>query len=300
MSPPLLSRRLIFVTGKGGVGKTTVALALGLAAAQAGRRTIVADLQGTGDPRELELAPGLFRISVDPQSAMDEYLAVKVPGPAALALRQSRLFAAFVMATPGMRELLCMGKLWELAQLERRAPDADAYDLVIVDAPASGHGAAILRTPRTFAEIAQVGPIANQAQTIAATLSDREFTAIVAVATAEEMPVNETLELRGALAAGPEPFELEAVILNARYPDRFSAADAAVIADALRRAPSEDEAGRDLLGVALAEHARAQREAEQEQRLRAAFGPILLTLPHLFEPAIELPQLRRLAAELTP
>ncbi|MDE3130627.1 MAG: anion-transporting ATPase, partial [Acidobacteriota bacterium] len=141
MTLPVLSRRLIFVTGKGGVGKTTVALALGLAGARAGHRTVVADLNGEGDLREHALAPGLFRISIDPEGAMDEYLSVKVPGPAGAALRHSSLFQTFAMATPGMRELLCMGKLWELAQLERRSSDGDAYDLVIVDAPASGHGA---------------------------------------------------------------------------------------------------------------------------------------------------------------
>ncbi|MDE3133554.1 MAG: hypothetical protein KGL15_05770, partial [Acidobacteriota bacterium] len=236
MPQPLLSRRLIFVTGKGGVGKTTVALALGLAAARAGRRTIVADIHGEGEPRELQLAPGLFRITVDPQSAMEEYLTVKVPGPAGQALRHSRLFQAFAMATPGMREMLCIGKLWELAQFERRTQDADAYDLVIVDAPASGHGAALLRTPRTFAEITRVGPIAHQARTIAQTISDPEFTAVLAVSTAEEMPVNETLELRDALSLPPDPLALQAVILNGRYPERFSDTDATILADALTAA----------------------------------------------------------------
>ena len=72
------------------------------------------------------------------------------------------------MATPGMRELLSIGKVWELAQLERRTRGAAPYDLVIVDAPATGHGVGILRTPRTFAEIARVGPIAHQGRTIAA------------------------------------------------------------------------------------------------------------------------------------
>ena len=81
--PALLDRHLIFVTCKGGVGKTTVALALGLAGARRGRRTIVADINGEGDLKEHELAPDLFRISVDPQGAMEEYLSVKVPGPAA-------------------------------------------------------------------------------------------------------------------------------------------------------------------------------------------------------------------------
>jgi anion-transporting ArsA/GET3 family ATPase len=294
----LLSRRLIFVTGKGGVGKTTVALALGLAGAQAGRRTIVADLGGVGDQAELQLAPRLFRVSVDPQGAMEEYLTVKVPGPAAAALRQSRLFQAFAMATPGMRELLCMGKLWELAQFERRTPDADAYDLVIVDAPASGHGAALLRTPRTFAEIARVGPIANQARTIADTIADPAFTAVVAVSTPEEMPVNETLELRAALASAPDPLALELVILNARYPDRFTAEEAAAVATTLGRDAGRSGAVQAVLEVALAEHRRSGLQGEQERRLRTEFGERLRVLPYLFEPGIELPQLELLARKL--
>ena len=117
------------------------------------------------------------------------------------------------MATPGMRELLSVGKLWELAQHERRTDGGDVYDLVIVDSPAAGHGVGILRTPRTFAEIARVGPIAHQAGVIAATIADPDFTAVIAVAAAEEMPVNETLWLRDALAE--EQLTLEATIVNA-------------------------------------------------------------------------------------
>ncbi len=228
---------------------------------------------------------------------MEEYLKYKVPGPAGHALRQSRLFYAFTMATPGMRELLCMGKLWELAQFERRTEDADAYDLVIVDAPSSGHGAGILRTPRTFAEIAKVGPIAHQAGTIAQTIADPEFTAVVAVSTPEEMPVNETFELHDALTSAPDPVELQAVILNARYPDRFSDADASTLAAA--RESGSSEAARGAIDVALAEHRRATLQREQEQRLREQFADRLLVLPYLFEPSIGLPQLELLAEVLS-
>src|SRR5437588_11102883 len=209
--PVLLDKRLSFVTGKGGVGKSTVATALGLVAARRGLRTIVAELasrehvQGIFDYhgahfREVELAPGLFTISIDPQHAMEEYLRVKT-GAVGQALGSTKLFQAFAMATPGMRELLSIGKVWELAQLQRRTHGAGPYDLVIVDSPATGHGLGILRTPKTFAGIARVGPIAHQSSTIAETIADQQFTGVIAVTTPEEMPVNETLSLREALAS---------------------------------------------------------------------------------------------------
>src|SRR5436309_10044082 len=98
-----------------------------------------------------------------------------------------------------MRELLTAGKVWELAQDRRRTPGAKPYDLVVVDAPATGHGVAVLAAPRTFADAARVGPIARHGTIIDSMLSDPARTAVVAVTTPEELPVNETLALRQAL-----------------------------------------------------------------------------------------------------
>ena len=302
--PALLERRLIFVTGKGGVGKSTVAIALGLVAARRGLRTIVAELASQERVRqtfaqsgetfeEVELAGGLFTISIDPESAMEEYLRVKT-GPVGQALGSSRLFQAFAMATPGMRELLSIGKVWELAQLERRTSGAGVYDLVIVDSPAAGHGVGILRTPRMFAEIARLGPVAHQARTIAATIADREFTAVAAVATAEEMPVSETLWLRDALDEDEIP--LDAVIVNALYPARFSNAESIRIQRA--RATAKLPLANVALGAALSEHARARTQAEQLQRLRDGLGHELVALPYLFAEQIGRPELESLADAL--
>jgi anion-transporting ArsA/GET3 family ATPase len=302
--PALLQRRLIFVTGKGGVGKSTVATALGLLAARRGLRTIVAELasqdrirqtfEHDGDTfEEVRLAERLYTISIDPQYAMEEYLKVKT-GTVGQALGSSRLFGAFAMATPGMRELLSVGKAWELAQTERRTSGADAYDLVIVDSPAAGHGIGILRTPRTFAEIARVGPIAHQGSRIAATIADHDFTAVVAVATAEEMPVNETLWLRDQLVA--DELRLDAMIINARYPDRFTAAEGAQLAAARDRATSPLAAA--ALGAALSEQARAAAQAEQLHRLHAGLGMPLIELPYLFAEQIGKPELEVLANAL--
>jgi anion-transporting ArsA/GET3 family ATPase len=286
--PGLFEHRLIFVTGKGGVGKSTVATALGVLAARRGLRTIVAELasqdrvrqtfgQG-GEPfEEVQLSKRLFTISVDPQNAMDEYLRVKT-GPVGQALGSSRLFQTFAMATPGMRELLSMGKVWELSQHERRTEDADTYDLVIVDSPAAGHGVGILRTPRTFAEIARVGPIAHQGRAIAATIADPSFTAVLAVTTAEEMPVNETLWLRDAL--GAEGLPLDSVIVNARYPERFTVSERDTLAGARDRATSPLTRG--ALAAAVSEQARADSQTAELGRMAEGLGLPLVELPYLF------------------
>jgi anion-transporting ArsA/GET3 family ATPase len=309
--PGLLDRRLVFVTGKGGVGKSTVATALGVMASRRGLRTIVAELASQERIRrafdesepvtesapqtfeEVELAENLFTISIDPQLAMEEYLRVKT-GVVGQALGSSRLFNAFAMATPGMRELLSIGKVWELSQHERRTDGAEVYDLVIVDSPAAGHGVGILRTPRSFAEIARVGPIAHQAGSIAATIADASFTAIVAVATAEEMPVNETLWLRDALA--DENLAIDATIVNACYPERFSADEAAQLHRAHKR--SRSRAKRAGLDAALSERARRHSQREQLQRLRDGLGTELAELPYLFTEQVGRPELEELADAL--
>jgi anion-transporting ArsA/GET3 family ATPase len=296
----LLRHRLIFITGKGGVGKSTVAIALGLLGARRGLRTIVAELasqdrvqrtfaQDGAAAREVELTPGLFTISIDPQQAMDEYLRIKT-GPLGQALGSTRVFQAFAMATPGMRELLSIGKVWELAQLERQT-QAAPYDLVVVDAPATGHGVGILRTPQMFADIARVGPIARQGKSVARTIADREFTAIVAVATAEEMPVNETLLLSEMLER--EGLALDAVILNALYPTRFDQAETDRLAGVLTRTRSR--LTRSALSAALSEHARAECQSAQRDRLAQDLTAPLIELPYVFCEQLGVPELDGLA-----
>ena len=141
----ILDKRLVFVTGKGGVGKTTLAASLGLVAARAGKRTIVCEVaqqermsrvfrrEGVGYT-ETQLETDLYAISIDPHESMDEYLRQQVKPSALYALLfDNRLFQYFAAATPGMRELVTIGKIWELAQFERRNPHATPFDLVIVD-----------------------------------------------------------------------------------------------------------------------------------------------------------------------
>ena len=303
----LLDKRLIFVTGKGGVGKSTVATALGLLGARSGLRTIIVELAAQdrihraiahsgGDAFvEDELAPGLFAISIDPQHAMDEYLRIKV-GPVGHMLGSSKLFQAFAMATPGMRELLSIGKVWELAQLQRKTRGAAPYDLVVVDAPASGHGVGILRTPRTFADIARVGPIAHQGRAIANTIADARFTAVVAVATPEEMPVNETLMLRDALMS--EGLSLHDVIVNAVYPSRFDVDELALLREAAEDGCGSSPLARAAIRAAVSESARAEHQHRQLARLAAGLDQRLIELPFVFADHLGRAELERLADRL--
>ncbi len=305
--PGLSDKRLLFVTGKGGVGKSTVAIALGIAAARRGQRTLVAELGGqeraatafdraglVGPGEEVELDAGLFAISIDPQRAMEEYLRRRT-GALGDLLSASRAFGAFAQATPGMSELLSIGKLWELTELARRTPDAEPYDLVILDAPATGHAVGLLRTPRTFAEIARVGPIANQGRAIDASFSDPDVIGVVAVALAEEMPVNETIELSAALRE-QVGLPLAEVVANALVPTRLGPRQTQTVRDALDRAQAP--LARAALRAALAEQARTAAQEEQLERLREATGLEPVPLPRVIAPALDLPALDTLATAL--
>ncbi|MGI8594186.1 MAG: ArsA-related P-loop ATPase [Solirubrobacteraceae bacterium] len=286
----LLAKRLLFVTGKGGVGKSTVAAALGLVAARRGLRTMIAEVagqdrvarslgRGSTGFEEIEIAPGLFHISIDPQQALEEYLRFQIPTrPMADLLASSRMFGYFAAATPGMKELLTMGKVWELSQLQRRTRGAAAYDLTIVDAPATGHGLAILRSPRTFADVARVGPIAHQSRAVQRTIADAGQTGVVAVAHAEEMAVTETLFLRDALREDPK-VPLAAVVVNALLEDRFSGPQARSIEKALGTAGTP--AARAALRAALSGHTRAGGQREQVERMRKGLGEEPIGLPFL-------------------
>ena len=303
----IFDKRLVFVTGKGGVGKTTVAAALGLAAASAGRRTIVCEVaqqermsrvfrrEGVGYS-ETRLETDLYAISIDPERSMEEYLKSQVK-PSALypLLFENRLFQYFAAATPGMRELVTIGKVWELAQFERRNPEAMPYDLVIVDAPSTGHGLGILRTPRTFRDVARVGPIRRQADKIDAFITDPDTTGFVAVALPEEMPVNETVEFESNLR-DELGVELDLVVVNALYPERFTDDEAERIEQA---AESNGSPGVEAaLRAALFEHHRARTQRAEVARLSAEIEHEPITLPYLFEPELDLDSFEQLAAEL--
>jgi len=307
--PDLLDKRLVFVTGKGGVGKSTVALALGLRAAAAGKRTIVCEVASQEHAsrvfkraqvgfHEVQMEENLWSISIDPDESMREYvlLQLKVRAMRDILFR-SRIFTYLTAATPGLKELVTIGKIWELAQPDRRVKQGREYDLVVVDAPATGHGVGFLETPRTFANIARVGPIHSQAQELDRLITDQAHTGTAIVSLPEEMPVNESAALEQALREEVD-IAVDRVYMNALYPERFSKDDAEKLAAALDASEPREGAVRDATRAAISEFRRARSQRAQLARLRRRTATPVKTLPFVFEPELGIEEARLLSARL--
>jgi anion-transporting ArsA/GET3 family ATPase len=302
----LLDKRLVIVTGKGGVGKSTVALALALAAAEQGRRTIIAEVSAQEQLsrvfhraevgfHEVEMADNLWAISIDPDESMKEYLLIQLRVKAMRDLLvNSRIFSYLAAATPGLRELVTFGKVWELAQRQRKVRRAREYDLVVVDAPATGHGVGFLQTPRTFANVARVGPIRNQAETLDKYIHDHRRMGVALVALPEEMPVNESAALERQLTEEVGA-SVDRIFMNGLYPARFSSDEVALLEPLAERGEGPVRAAS---RAAVSQSRRAATQHEQLARLEELTSAPVSTLPFLFEPQLGLEQVRSLAREV--
>jgi anion-transporting ArsA/GET3 family ATPase len=316
----LLERKLIVVTGKGGTGKTTVACALGLLAARRGLRTIVAELGDQhrlpamfGQPRapesgvEVELEPGLWSTSIDPDEALFEWLRTLGGRISVRMLAASSTFHYFAAAAPGAKELVSMVKVRELCEGQHRRKDRASYDLVVLDAPATGHALAMLRSPQTFAAIVRVGPLAEQAQGVRELLEDAQRTAFLAVAQGTEMAVAETLELEEGLRRHLDR-DLDAVVVNGAVPRRFTREELGRVSTA-----TGDDAQTELGESAVLAHSagrmaravyeRARLQQSQVARLRRqrfadGMPPGVVTVPFVFAPELDLAAVREIAVGL--
>jgi anion-transporting ArsA/GET3 family ATPase len=296
----------VIVTGKGGVGKSTVALALAMAAARRGKRTILCEVAAQEHLshvfhraevgfHEVEMAENLWLISIDPDESMREYvlLQLKVKAMRDLLFR-SRIFNYLAAATPGLKELVTIGKIWELALDDRKVKQGRSYDLVIVDAPATGHGVGFLQTPRTFANVARVGPIRQQAEILDRFIRNRKRTGVVVVALPEEMPVNETAKLERDLES-EVGVAVSRIVCNGLYPERFDDQETETL---LELAADREGAVRVACRAAISESRRARAEREQLARLEELTEAPVTTLPFLFEPELGVEEIAALAEEV--
>ena len=294
--PSLLDKRLVLVTGKGGVGKTTVAAALGLIAARRGKRVVLCEVaEQRRIPALLERLPHeeLHHVSVEPERAKEDWLRYQLKSRTlAAVLGGSGVFQYLTAAAPGLTELVTMGKVWDLAQIEPRT-GGPGYDLAIVDAPATGHGLAMLRAPSTYANISRVGPVGRHAERIDSFMRDPAQTGVLTVALPEEMPVNETVEFERALRRDLD-MGLDRIVVNALHPSRLTAKEVRRLGDT----DGGSKVARAAIDAALSEHRRARAEHAQVRRLRRAASAPVVTLPRVFEPELRREDVERLSVAL--
>jgi anion-transporting ArsA/GET3 family ATPase len=290
----LLDRKLLFVTGKGGVGKTTVAASLALLAAGLGKKTLVcevdakgnlADFYETGPTRfeEREIAPRLWAMSMDTEASLKQYLSLQLKLPLVARVGPlARMFDFVASAAPGVREIVTVGKLcWEVKERH--------YDIVVVDASASGHVVSQLAAPQAINGLVQVGLVRQQTGWMLDILGDPAQTGLVVVATPAEMPVNETLELTARVEAETN-VDLAAIVVNRVLPELFGRGEeevfdrlvrpkAAAALDAALAAPA-----RPLLDAARLTVTTRRSRTEHLERLRAHVDPAvpMLYVPYLF------------------
>jgi len=281
----ILDRRLLFVSGKGGVGKSTVAAALALFAAEQGKRVLVcevdakgnlADFYETGPLRfaERELQPGLWAMAMDTEASLKQYLSLQMKLPLVARIGPiARMFEFIAVAGPGVKEIVTIGKFcWEVRERH--------YDLVVVDASPTGHIVGQLASPQAINELVQVGLVRNQTQWMLDILGDRAKTGLVIVATPEEMPVAETIELSHRVRDETN-VDLAAVVVNRVLPELFGRGEEEVF-DRLAD-------GREALSKALDGDADALIDAaELAVRLRRTRAGHLEHLREGIDPAIPL------------
>ena len=205
---PMLERRFVIVAGKGGVGKSTVAAALAMCAARQGKRVLVAELgqrervaRLLGHPRGGGYAVTRVRENIDvinvrPQPALHEYGLIKLRLETLYkVVFENAVMQALTRVIPGMNELLLIGKAWHLEQEIDPRTGRYRWDMIIVDAPATGHGISLLDLPHVVTEAVKVGPMAEETRRIRDMLTDPGRSVMNIVTLPEEMPVNETIEL---------------------------------------------------------------------------------------------------------
>jgi anion-transporting ArsA/GET3 family ATPase len=309
----LARRRFLFVTGKGGVGKTTVCAATALALAARGKRVLVAmcntkerlsAMLGVGPIEEkvVEVHRNVFAVNISPDVALYEYghMTLKVKAVAS-AVFDNKVTRTFFRAVPGLYEWAMLGKAW-FHTTERHEDGGHRYDVVLLDAPATGHGLDMLRVPKVILDVVPPGILRRDAERAWEMFGDPTRSGVLAVTLAEELPVTETVELVSAIRNDLK-LPVMHLFVNAVVEPLFDDAQrSALLADpALLEPGAPSSAPSDEAAAVVAGARRAHRERVQTESVRRLLaevpGPTSL-LPHLFDEASTPAGTKRLAAHL--
>ncbi|HLK44790.1 MAG TPA: ArsA-related P-loop ATPase [Acidimicrobiales bacterium] len=277
---------VLVVAGKGGVGKSTVTATVAVAAARTGRRVLAVELEGRGElPRALgldaaldweertvpDVGPGeVVARRIRPDDALVEWLRARSLGAIVRRLRSSGALEVVSFAIPGIREVLVLGKL---KAIERDG----AYDLIVVDAPATGHAVTLLTSPAGLASAARGGPVRRQAEEVVELLRDPSRCRVLLVTLARELAVDETIEAAFEVEDRAGVTLADVVVNQYQAPDPalaapLSATDAATLATDVAAA---------VEGARRFERAREEAAADEVRRLLDALPLSLLTLPRV-------------------
>lgn len=308
----IFDKRLILVTGKGGVGRSTVAAALAATCARRGRRTLLfqanaKDRLGSFFDKApvgtaiVQLDKNLWAVNTNPGAALEEYgLMVLRFKRIYRMVFENRVTRYFLRAIPGLDDYSVLGKAWYHTTEEKSG--RPVWDTVIFDMPASGHTLSMLRIPKVILDTVPEGPLTRDARTIRSLLGDPARSALALVTLPEEMPANESRELSAQLS-GELGLQVSHLIINQVYPDRFPARSPhSAVLDALVTSKADSDPRADPL-AAVAVHGELQRsrrrlnEAHLTQ-LAESFSVPRVELPYLFVPTIGPAEVRELSQML--
>jgi anion-transporting ArsA/GET3 family ATPase len=303
----LFDKRLILVVGKGGVGRSTVAAAIADRCARAGRNTLLYEVNAndrfgnyfdkpTVGTEVSQLAQNLFAVNATPASALEEYGLMILRWKSVYEMVfENRVTKAFLRAIPGLDDYSLLGKAWFHTTEEKRG--RPVWDTVVFDMPASGHASSMLRVPWVISETVPEGPLTRDARTIKELLTDGARTATVLVTLAEEMPVNEAIELETKLTAlGIVP---QLVVANQVFPEHFppgTPVDNTL--DALIESNPQTTPLAEVVGHASLMRDRRDLNARYLDELKNRAKAPLVELPMLFTQRLEMQHIQTLGQRL--